>query len=160
MRELEDFPGYFVTECGKVFDSEGVRRAEYLTGVPAYKYVSLPSNKTKRGWQVQRVHILVAKAYIPNPDNLEMVDHKDRDKLNNHKDNLRWVSRSGNNRNRTKNVFVEWCGEKLLLVELVDRLYGAQKPHYLYIWKKLGSGNSIEDSIRLNNEYRKSISNS
>jgi hypothetical protein len=71
-----------------------------------------------------------------------------------------WVSRSGNNRNRTKNVFVEWCGEKLLLVELVDRLYGAQKPHYLYIWKKLGSGNSIEDSIRLNNEYRKSISNS
>lgn len=34
---------------------------------------------------------------MPNPDNLEQVDHIDNDKTNNVLSNLRWVSRKFNN---------------------------------------------------------------
>lgn len=43
-----------------------------------------------------KVHRLVAKAFIPNPDNLPQVNHIDGNKQNNCKDNLEWISNSDN----------------------------------------------------------------
>jgi hypothetical protein len=34
----------------------------------------------------------VAKIFIPNPNNYEIVNHKDEDKFNNCVENLEWVS--------------------------------------------------------------------
>ena len=48
-----------------------------------------------------RYHRILAKHFIPNPENLQEVDHIDRNKANNSLDNLRWVTRTENNSNRT-----------------------------------------------------------
>lgn len=42
------------------------------------------------------MHRLVATLFIPNPDNLSDVNHKDGDRTNNCVSNLEWVSRSDN----------------------------------------------------------------
>lgn len=49
-----------------------------------------------------RIHCLVAKYFIPNPNPNEykMIDHIDRNKHNNHYKNLRWCNHSINNVNR------------------------------------------------------------
>ena len=48
------------------------------------------------------IHSLVAKAFLPQPTSENcVIDHIDRNKLNNHASNLRWVSYSENSTNRT-----------------------------------------------------------
>ena len=45
-------------------------------------------------------HVVIAKQFIPNPNNLSDVDHINRDKGDYHIENLRWVSRSENCKNK------------------------------------------------------------
>lgn len=45
----------------------------------------------------KRINRLVAGAFIPNPDNLPIVNHKDENKQNNHVDNLEWCTVEYNN---------------------------------------------------------------
>ena len=42
------------------------------------------------------VHRLVATAFVPNPDNLPEINHKDENPKNNHEDNLEWCTRAYN----------------------------------------------------------------
>lgn len=64
-------------------------------------------SKTDRGYvqislyngkkiQSIRVHRVVARVFIPNPQGLTEVNHKDGDKANNHVDNLEWITRKDN----------------------------------------------------------------
>ena len=45
-------------------------------------------------------HRIIAQQFIPNPNNLPFIDHVDNNRANNRIENLRWVNRSENNKNR------------------------------------------------------------
>lgn len=46
--------------------------------------------------QTLKLHRLIAETFIPNPNNLSDVNHKDENKLNNCVDNLEWMSHKDN----------------------------------------------------------------
>lgn len=48
----------------------------------------------------KKVHRLVAQTFLPNPNGLPMVNHKDCNRANNHVENLEWCTVSYNNRYR------------------------------------------------------------
>lgn len=58
-----------------------------------YLRVTLTKNGKKKTCRINR---LVAQAFIPNPDNLPEVNHKDEDKTNNKVENLEWCTRAYN----------------------------------------------------------------
>ena len=58
-----------------------------------YYSVVFTKNRKKKN---HRVHQLVARAFIPNPENKEMINHIDCNRLNNRVDNLEWCTNSEN----------------------------------------------------------------
>lgn len=62
-----------------------------------YLQIDLSLDGRKRENRIHlAIHRLVAKAFIPNPDNLPQVNHKDEDKTNNHVSNLEWCTNEYN----------------------------------------------------------------
>ncbi|MDP4224837.1 MAG: HNH endonuclease [Bacteroidota bacterium] len=51
------------------------------------------------------IHRLVAETYIPNPNNLPEVNHKDGNKDNNHISNLEWTNHKDNINHARENGF-------------------------------------------------------
>lgn len=52
--------------------------------------------------ETRKVHRLVAEHFIPNPDNLPQVNHRDEDKTNNCVNNLEWCDAAYNNKYGTR----------------------------------------------------------
>lgn len=111
LKPIEEFPGYFVSNLGKVY-SDSPRRGFYeLTPRPnkdGYLRVALKKAGVKRetgstrnqgkGKTFQRsVHLLVAEAFLgPKPNPKSQVDHINNQRDCNHMNNLRYISSSDN----------------------------------------------------------------
>lgn len=89
---------YQVNKCGDVYSkiTNRVLKQFYRGSRPDNKYMVVDLHKEKKGKTVS-VHRIVAEAFIPNPNNLPCVNHKDGNKYNNHVDNLEWCTYSENN---------------------------------------------------------------
>lgn len=86
---------YDVYEDGKVLSKLTDMWLTPNVDSKGYLYVNLCKDGKRKS---HRVHILVATAFVPNPDNLPVVDHKDTNKQNPHYTNLEWVTYSENTR--------------------------------------------------------------
>lgn len=123
-----------------------------------YLYASLYSNNKQKHL---KVHRLVAEAFIPNPEQLPCINHKDLCVYNNYVNNLEWCSYTYNNnyggratRAAEKNLkpilqydldgklIKEWQGGSVIKKELginVNHIYscctGKRKTSNGFIWK-------------------------
>ena len=97
MKEIKGYEGkYKINESGIVVNDNGhVMR----TAVSNAGYLRTTLEIIENGRLVRNnesIHRLVAETFIPNPNNLPVVMHKDNDPLNNHVSNLKWGTQSEN----------------------------------------------------------------
>lgn len=97
-KKIDEFEKYSVSNYGRVRkDKSGKILNQKIRG--KYCYIGLH----KDGKQFNRmVHRLVGLAFLENTDNKPEIDHKDKNKMNNHVSNLRFASHGENMRNRNK----------------------------------------------------------
>ena len=88
MKDIPGFEGlYAITSCGMVWS---YKRRKFLKPYgDTHGYLKVDLRKGSQRFQ-QRVHRLVAMTYLPNPDDLPCINHKDEVKDNNCVNNLEW----------------------------------------------------------------------
>lgn len=109
IKELTNFPGYFVSDTGYVYCNLGKGNRDknkkldtpyQLMGRPCGKkrylrvYLRDPETGKRKDYYVHR---LVAMAFIPNPDNKPCVNHINCNTQDNSVGNLEWVTTAENN---------------------------------------------------------------
>ena len=94
MKDVVGFEGlYKVTSCGKVWSCRRNRFMKISGGKGDYEMICLFKDGKAH---YDYIHRIVAKAYIPNPNNLPQVNHKDEVKGHNWVNNLEWCSQEYN----------------------------------------------------------------
>ena len=92
IKDINGYEGFYqITTDGIVISPNGIKKTEVVKN--GYARVSLWKNGKGKHFLVHR---LVAEAFIPNPDSLDMVNHIDGNKLNNRVENLEWCNLSQN----------------------------------------------------------------
>ena len=151
MKDIKGYEGlYAITPEGEVWS---YKKKMFLVprNSKGYLRVKLCRDGQKKWY---RVHRLVAEAYIPNPENLPQINHKDENKTNNCLQNLEWCDAKYNSNYGTRNekfkkpvlqydlngnFIKEWPSATDVGKEANDNickcLKGKQKSAYGFIWK-------------------------
>ena len=94
-KEIKDFPGYSITDDGKVISYKFKKPRIMKTWFQKDGYENIKLCKENQTYHFL-IHRLVAVAFIPNPDNLSEVNHKNKIRNDNRVENLEWCTRKEN----------------------------------------------------------------
>ena len=87
-------PGWYkIGSDGSLINSTGKKAKFFCSNTGYYRINLVLKNHLHQNFSIHR---LVAEYFIPNPDNLPVVNHLDGNKLNNDYTNLEWTTYSGN----------------------------------------------------------------
>lgn len=150
IEEWKDIVGYEglykVSNIGRVY---GVKRKHILKHNSNHGYFLVCLCKCGAE-KYFRIHRLVAEAFIPNPDKLPYVNHKDENKQNNAVDNLEWCTAQYNTEySQAKPIMCIATGVKYKSVREASRQTGIAIQSLInacqagmraggYTWKYLG----------------------
>lgn len=103
-REIESYPGYWVSKYGEIYSTRQKKEGRPLLQHPqegGYQRVFLWNRETRK-IDGKSVHVLVLEAFAgPCPEGME-ARHLDGNASNNRLDNLKWGTRLENVEDRTK----------------------------------------------------------
>ena len=155
MKDIKNYEGlYAVTSCGRVWSYRNEKFLKPRANRSGYLYVDLSKDRKVKSYVIHR---LVAEAFIPNPENLPQVNHKDENKANNCLQNLEWCDEKYNYNYGTRNEKIsnslkipilqydlngnflkEWPSAtdvKKDSTNIISCLKGRTKTAYGYLWK-------------------------
>ena len=148
MEEWRAVPGYEgLYEVSNKGNVRNVRRNTLLR-LPKNKYGYIQVGLYKNGIRTEfKVHRLVAQAFIPNPDGLPQVNHKNEVKTDNNVDNLEWCTAKYNNNYGTARI-------RSRDTKIKNGYYtGLSKEEYMKEYKKKNREKIIEQNREYNKKY-------
>lgn len=124
MKQLKRFPDYYITENAEVISKRTSKPKKLSQNVDQFGYLRIslqtPEGKTKS----ERIHRLMIETYGKEPPKdmkNPTVDHINGNKLDNHIDNLQWLSNEDNAyksaKNRIGSYKVQSKNDEIFIVE-------------------------------------------
>ena len=114
--EIKGFNGYYISNHGNVKSIKRGKEKLLKQKINKYGYKEVSLQNDDYSSTMKRVNRLVAEAFIPNPLQLEEVNHKDQDKLNNNVENLEWLSHGDNSRYTLSKPLVQILNGEIIKV--------------------------------------------
>ena len=115
---------YYADKNGNIYKRKNnklLKKKLYLNNKNGYIYCGLKINGKYQSYRVQRI---IAQTFLENPNNFNIVGHKDNNKSNNNIENLYWTNISEN----TKKAYDDGLAKNLKGIE-----DGQSKPVNMYI---------------------------
>ena len=102
-KSIEGYEEYLISNLGRVKSlKNGKEHIKTLSiDTKGYLIVALYKNSKRKNFSIHR---LIGLYFIPNPNNYSVIDHINRNPLDNRIDNLRWTTQSINMINRSDQV--------------------------------------------------------
>lgn len=121
MKDIIGYEGlYAVTSCGKVYSYRSKKFLKPHKDKGGYLYVGLYKGGERESY---KIHRLVAEAYLPNPEELPQVNHKDENKENNALPNLEWCDQSYNSNYGSRNERMAKSLSKPIFCEELNKTF-------------------------------------
>jgi hypothetical protein len=91
---MKEYDGFLVDDDLNIYSKRTGRKLTAYVGTDGYPQVQYRDDNNRP--HHNRVHVIYAHCFIPNPNNYKYINHIDSDKTNNSLDNLGWCTNSYN----------------------------------------------------------------
>lgn len=142
---IDGFPNYHIKPTGEVVNLKTGRVLKGVLNSEGYVVFCLTHNKKKK---VLKQHRMLAKAYIPNPDNKPHINHIDSDRSNNELSNLEWVTPKENMFHaRDNNRFPEKEKKSHKITEYDKSLLTRKQAKFVEVLNELGYPKDVMEHL-------------
>lgn len=98
--DIINYPNYLIYDDGKVWSKKSNKFLKPSPNSGGYLQLVLYTGDGIK--HSNKIHKLIGKHYIPNPENKLCIDHINGNITDNRLENLRWVNRQENSQNKKK----------------------------------------------------------